>query len=60
MDILVGFPDVGSTFITQSLLRVVFETSCLSSKEFFLWLLSFFIEGSAKISFGYNNNLFET
>ena len=31
VNILVGFPDVASAFTTQSLLGVVFETSCLSS-----------------------------
>ena len=60
VDILVGFPDAASAFISQSLLREVSETGCSKLEVFVLWLLSISIEGSAKTSFGYNNNLFET
>ena len=60
MDILVEFPDPASAFTSQSLLREVSETNCSSSEGFVLWLLSISIEGSAKIRFSYNNNIFET
>ena len=60
MDVLVGFSDAASAFISQSLLREVSETGCSKLEVFVLWLLSISIEGLAKTSFGYNNNLFET
>ena len=48
VDMLVGFPNAASAFISQSLLREVSETSCSSSEVFVLWLLSISQQGSAK------------
>ena len=59
VDISVWFPGAASAFFPQLLPMDVSERSCSSSEEFVLGLLSFFIEGSAKTSLGYNNNFIQ-